>query len=312
MDNQLPNFLILGSAKCATTSLHFYLNQHPDIFMTAKKECHYFCNQDIAAGLYKAQYRPVPSLEDYQALFKGSADVNVRGESSPMYLFYEQTAERIYQVCPHIKMVAVLRNPADRAYSAYLHAVRDGLEELSFEQAIAAEPERMASGKFSATHAYHEFGFYYRKLKPYFDRFPREQLQVFLYEEVSSSMQRTLKDICRFLQVDADFAFDTRPKLNVSGIPKREWLDRFVRLASGDRLWARLFRKPFPKHAWIRIVKSVQYANYEKPEFSSDARQRTLATYAEDIEALSDLLGRDLAKFWGVRTSEHASVSGQG
>ncbi|TWU44335.1 hypothetical protein Q31b_18710 [Novipirellula aureliae] len=124
----LPNVLILGSAKCATTLLHFYMSQHPDVFMAAKKECHH----DVPPELYEEKYRPVDSLDDYKAMFAGTEGFKVRGESSPMYLFYESTAERVASLIPDAKLIAVLRNPADRTYSAYLHAVRDGIEDLDF------------------------------------------------------------------------------------------------------------------------------------------------------------------------------------
>jgi len=294
----LPNFLILGSAKCATTSIHYYLNQHPEIFMTGKKECHFFCAPEIDDRHYQPQYQPIRKRGEYESLFKDVGASRVLGESSPMYLFYPQAAERIREAIPNAKLLAILRNPADRAFSAYLHAVRDGLESLPFEEALEAEPERMRSGQYSATHAYGEFGFYFEKLRPYYDRFSRDQIKVLLYEQVNGNMQESLRDLCEFLNVSADFSFDTRPRLNVSGVPKKRWIQRFAEELGKDSWWVNIVKKPFTNSAWVRTVKTLQYSNYKKPTLSAEARTRVLERYREDMDKLSRLISQDVLSVW--------------
>ena len=300
----LPNLLIIGSAKCATSSLHYYLNEHPDVAMSRKKECHYFCHQDIDEQLYEPRYRPIETLEEYSGFFEGFEDLAVRGESSPMYLYYTESARRIAELIPDCTLVAVLRNPARRAFSAYTHAVRDELEPLSFREAVNCETHRMESGKFTPLQAYVDCGMYANKLAPFFERFGREQIKILLYEDLQDQMELKLKELCQLLKIDDTFQFNIQPKLNRSGVPKRRWLHRLTQAAARDHSIFRIIKKPFTNHSWVRTVKGIEYWNYQRLRMSDEDHDWMLAKFTEDMSNLSDLLGRDMFKVWRTKRTE--------
>lgn len=294
----LPNTIVLGSAKCATSSLHHYLGQHPEVHMSRKKECHYFCHEEIDGSLYKPRHRPICNLQDYEAQFEDGKDAKCRGESSPMYLFYESSAKNISELVSDAKLIAVLRNPVDRAFSAYVHAVRDELETLSFEDAILAEKERTASGKFTPLQAYVEFGQYCQKLRPFFEHFDKDQLLVLSYDEIKRDIKLTLRKICMFMGIDQDFEFDVRPRLNRSGVPHRRWIQRMVMRASRDEFPFQFVKKPFTNSAWIRVVKGIEFWNYEKLVITNEQRAFAQEFFEDDARKLSTEMGINFHKDW--------------
>ncbi|RNI13582.1 hypothetical protein EFE41_03125 [Methanohalophilus portucalensis FDF-1] len=128
-----PDFIICGAQKAGTTSLLRYLRSHPEIFMP-NKEVHFF-DRNYLKGLewYKSQFAD------------NSVSIKVYGEKCPEYMYLENVPERIYQNFPNIKLIFILRNPLERAYSGYWHEVKNGRENLPFEKAIKKEEERLKS-----------------------------------------------------------------------------------------------------------------------------------------------------------------------
>ena len=144
----MPTFLIIGADNSGTTALHRYLGQHPDIFISQPKELKFFPWENL-----KPDYRGpgdeadlssvITSVEEYRAYFAAGAGYTARGESSPQYIYFSRAAERIRHHIPDAKLIAVLRHPAERAYSHYLMLRRDGRETLTFGEALAAEGRRI-------------------------------------------------------------------------------------------------------------------------------------------------------------------------
>ena len=164
----MPNFLMVGAQKCGTPSLYYYLKQHPQIYMSPVKEAHFF---DVEEGekpdFRRASHssRPVSGIEDYRALFAGVKDETAIGEASPSYVYIPEAPRRIRSRLPDAKLIAILRDPADRAYSAFLHTSRSGREPLTdFAQALREEEDRIRNGWHPLYH-YRERGFYHAQLK---------------------------------------------------------------------------------------------------------------------------------------------------
>ena len=129
----LPNFLIIGAAKSGTTALYRYLYDHPEIYMSERKELHYFSYPEtskLTKGPHTYKRLSVSTLAEYMTFFDGARDEIAIGEASPSYLYLPGTAERIYQLLPNVKIIAILRNPVERAFSAYMHARRDKWEPI--------------------------------------------------------------------------------------------------------------------------------------------------------------------------------------
>lgn len=144
----LPNFLIVGAARGGTTFLYHHLKQHPDVFMPAFKEPHFFVCEMVRGRLRQW----VDSYEEYLSLFRNGGGRKLRGEASVFYLYYHDVAIReIHRYLgTEVKIIIVLRNPIERAYSAYYYVFGKNEEEtLDFEQALRAEEKRMREGRCS-------------------------------------------------------------------------------------------------------------------------------------------------------------------
>src|SRR5688572_12221195 len=201
-----PNFLLIGAAKSGTTSLHSYLDQHPDVFMSRRKELQFF-PWDNQPPEFRGPgddimitRQVITSVEEYRSHFAAAGGYKARGESSPSYLYIPRAAERIRHHIPDAKLIAVLRHPADRAYSNYIMLRREGWEMLPLDQALAAEERRIRDGWGYAWH-YLRRGSYGAQLELYLELFRRDQLKIYLYEDLQADVAGLAQDIFRFLEV---------------------------------------------------------------------------------------------------------------
>ena len=241
----LPNFLIIGAAKAGTTALYHYLKQHPQVYMSPKKETNFFAfeGQEISfsgPGDERISESAITTLEAYADQFEAASDEVAIGEASPWYLYSPQAADNIHRQIPHAKLITVLRNPIDRAFSSYLHVVRDGRESLTFEEGLLAEEERIESGWEYIWH-YQHTGFYAAQVERFLKVFPRKQLRFYLYDDFVDDPTQFVKDVCAFLEVDTNFVVDTSFKPNATGIPKNRLLGQLLIKPNALRSAARYF-----------------------------------------------------------------------
>ncbi len=184
----LPNFLIIGAAKSGTTSLYVYLMQHPEIYMSPVKETHFFSfdsESKMTKGPGDPIHKAITDFNEYQALFDGVTDEKAIGEASTSYLYRPEAPGRIHKILPDAKLIAILRNPADRAFSAYMHVVRDERETAKdFAEALSYEENRKAAGWEPIWH-FTSVGHYYEHLKRYYDLFHPDQIKVYLHEDLN-------------------------------------------------------------------------------------------------------------------------------
>jgi hypothetical protein len=207
----LPDFVIIGAQKCGTSSLYAYLTQHPNVMPALEKEVHYFdSNYDKGIAWYKAHfvtsaYRAVQSFRTGQK--------TITGEASPYYLIYPHAPARLRAVLPAAKLIVLLRNPVDRAYSHYQHQVARGRESLSFEDALRAEQKRL-DGEYermmrdehytSFAHAHYSYllrGIYADQLALWFEVFPREQFLVLSAESLFADASVAVKQTLAYLEL---------------------------------------------------------------------------------------------------------------
>jgi hypothetical protein len=296
----MPDFLIIGAAKSGTTSLYFYLQQHPQIFMPYMKEPFFFAFQGqelqdcFLAGKMKENLRVVTTLEQYQALFADAPVGSMVGEASTLYLYQPNAAARIKEQIPNVKLIVVLRNPVDRAYSHYQHFVRDGYEpEADFYSAILAEKIRMQQNWFPS-YFYFDAGFYSVQLKRYYDLFPKEQIKVFLYEDLQDAEKMT-KEIFAFFGLNTDLKIDTGTKHNLSGDIRFPALYRSVKHSAKIKPF---LRRLMPVKAWSRLR-----AYWEKwiirpvGGMDEEVREELQTLFREDILSLQGLIDRDLSSW---------------
>ena len=239
----IPDFLVIGAGKAGTTSLYHYLSQHPGIFLTPKKETRFFAleGEDLttfrwAGAKPRANLTSIVRIEEYRQQFEGRRGEAAAGEVCPIYLYYPGTAQRIARYLPDVKLIAILRNPVDRAYSHYQFLRQRGREPLAFADAVAQEPERIRQ-KWMWDYHYTAQGFYYRKLRPYYEQFPAEQIKIFLYEDLTSDPDRLLAEIYAFIGVAREAKVDLSQQLNTTRLPSNKIAAALYR---HRHLWARL------------------------------------------------------------------------
>ena len=293
----MPNFLIVGAAKAGTTSLHAYLKQHPQIYMSPVKETNFFAFEgeklDFLGGInpsYLAGFKT--NLEDYRSQFRRVKNEIAIGEACPSYLYLPKAVERIKHYIPDVKIIVILRDPVARAYSHFLHHLRDRLTaDPDFYRAIKAEPQRMAKNWWWDYH-YIQVGLYYKQLTRYFDNFNREQIKVYLYEDLKTDSRSLLRDLFKFLDVDSQFKPDRSIKYNATGIPQNKTLDSLIYKSNPIKTVYHLL----PKRLREPITAEISKRNsLQKPFLPAETRKHLLELYRHDITKLQQLIQRDLS-----------------
>lgn len=291
----LPNFLVIGAPKAGTTTINYVLDQHPQVFMCPVKESGFFWayGQNFhhqGYGAEKLINRLVTDIEAYQKLFAGVTDERAIGEASVRYLYMPQTPAIIHKIIPHAKMIAILRHPAEQAFSAFMNNLRDGWEPCAtFEEAVAQERQGLRDEWFSFR--YLRQGFYFRSLKNYLEFFSPTQLHISLFEDLQQDPQGLMRSIFRFLEVDEDFVPDFSHKHNVSGIIRNPIL-RFLWTRT-NRMRAKL--RPLLPPGWRHAISEWVFRDLQKLTISPEMRAELTEYYREDILQLQDLIRRDLS-----------------
>lgn len=293
----LPNFLIIGAAKSGTSALYAYINQHPQVFMPEQKELRYFSSIDNPENQGPKVYKnpSIQSLEDYREQFSRQTDELAIGEASPQYLYYPQTPKRIFDVLPDIKIISILRNPVKRAYSSYLHAVRDWHETAdNFQDAVQLENERITAGWPMLFH-YVNAGFYYQQLIRYFDTFDKDQIRVIIYDDFIEKPDLVIRDLFKFLEIDPEFSPDMSSKPNVSGYPKNKFIDQiYKKLFKDYTLTHTLAKKILPGKKLKTWTKKIRNSNLHKIPLDQEMSGYLANQYKDEIMKLQDLLQRKL------------------
>jgi hypothetical protein len=295
----LPNFFLIGAAKAGTSSLQAYLQQHPQIFMSTPKEPGFFALEGSEGPVFRrpdgsvVPVQVVRDLASYRALFRDAGDARIVGDASTRYLFDESTPRRLRERVPEARIVAVLRQPVDRAYSHYLYFRFHGHEILpSFTDAFWAEEERVARG-LGAVWSYRSIGFYAPQLARYFAQFPREQIKIYLYDDWRSDPERMIADLFRFLGVSDGFVPDMRVRHRPGGIARVPGLRRAM---ASERGLARRLARAVVAPSWRpRVGALIDRWNAARPPLPQAIRRELTEVYRDDILALQGLLGRDLS-----------------
>ncbi len=293
---QFPNFLIIGATKSGTTSLYHYLSQHPEIYMTPIKEPHFFAYEGQTldfkgtGDMEIASQMIVTERWRYEQLFEGVTNEKAIGEASAMYLYCEGTAERIKQYLPDVKLIVILRNPIERAYSSYIHLRRDQREHLTdFMEALDAEESRIESNWMPIWH-YKKMGFYFEQLNIYFQLFKKDQIKIYLFDDIKKQPVATMQALYNWLNVDSSFVPDMSLKYNVSGLPKKQWMHLYLKKSH----WTKALFKPlFPQKFRKKLMTNLINKNLsKKPEMQSEEKRFLLHLYEQEIIQLRGCFGK--------------------
>src|SRR5215211_584343 len=293
----MPNFLIIGAGKSGTTSLYHYLKQHPEIYMSPVKEPKFFALEGKTLNFRgpndaHMNRKSVTDIDTYQALFRGVTDEKAIGEASPLYLYSPEAPGRIKHHVPRARLIAILRNPVERAYSSFIQRVQKGDEPLQdFALALQEEEIRMRNN-WAPRWQVKQIGFYYLHLKRYHDIFDPDQIKVFLYDDLKSNPIGVAQSAYRFLGVDDSFSPNISSVHNPSGIPKSKALQLFL---SRPNPLKSVLKLVVPRGLRPHLTAYLENRNIAgPPPLDQDVRKELMASYREDILKLEKLIDRDL------------------
>lgn len=314
-ENTLPNFLIIGAAKCGTTSLYHYLRQHPEVYMSPIKEPNHF-STDIDPQQFSKEYKLyerskqlnvseyvkgdmkeekwgayVHDISDYTQLFKYAAGFKARGEISNSYLYSIEAAKNIRQRFPDMKIIAILRQPAERAYSHYLANLRDGRTTLPFREEIQFDDAKAQHG-WGISHLYYELGLYYDQITRFKNLFEEHQIKIFLFDELKNDNKKLSKDLFQFLEIKTDTPINYSEKYNEARIPKNAALIKTITQTGIKRKIFRALPVSLREN-----VKSLFFKSGPIPKMSPQDREWMTDRYKQDILKLQDLIQKDLTNW---------------
>ena len=298
----LPDFLVIGAPKAGTTALHAALASHPALYMSPIKEPKFF----LTDGPPPARGGPGDALtyrehvwqrDRYEALFDAAPAGALRGESTPLYLYDGEAMRRIRKLIPHARLIAVLRDPVERAHSNWTHLWSAGLEPVSdFVRACGEEDQRIAAGWASFWH-YTGLGRYGEQLERLFTLFPRDQVLVLRYRHLVSQPAGTLDRICGFLGVEKGVVTDV-PRQNVTAHPEPTLAHRAVSRALRAGSAAGRFLPGSAAGAVTGPVERfLQRGNRERQPLGWEQRQALIPRFEADIRLLEHILGEDLSEW---------------
>ena len=292
----LPNLLIVGAAKSGTTSLHNYLKQHPEIFMSNHKEPHFLINKEIGENRIP---KGVKKLNEYSSLFDGSDTFKYRGESSAMYLQFPNIAIKNIKkyLEKDIKIIIMLRNPIDRAFSGYQHVKRFNVdEELTFAQALdVCEDRYFKQTSLTPATRYIHIGMYYDFVKKFMHSFSG-QVHVIIYDDFITDTQNELSKVFSFLKVKK-IDVNITEKYMVGGW---KWKNRFFKNTFMKKSFLKKIIKIIAPFKFLRIFLNDLFKYlFTMPDDKMDisVRKKLQNIYKNDVINLSKLLNRDL-NFW--------------
>ncbi|NIR52858.1 sulfotransferase domain-containing protein [candidate division KSB1 bacterium] len=302
----LPDFLIVGAPKSGTTSLYHYLKQHPEICLPEVKEPCFFSSYGIPESIFlknifpMAKEKLVTEYDEYLSLFSSFNKTGKRiiGEASTHYLFqYEETISNLKffykSQLSNLKIIIVLRNPIEAAYSNYQMWAMKGLEVADFEMALHEDQTRYHNQNYNIAYL-HKYS-YYEQVKTYLDNF--ENVKIYLYEELQSEPEQLVKKIFNYLGVDGSFVpDDIGIKYNISGKLRVKSLHKFLY----EENTLKTFLIPVAKKIGTqkfrdRIRKKVTDANVKRVSMKSSTRQFLKKTFSSNILKTGDLIGQDLS-----------------
>lgn len=282
-----PNFFIIGQTKSGTSSMHNYLEQHPQVFVPAKKELRYF-SYDLADPQRAEKVKPgFPiTLLEYERHFANAGGQNAIGEASPQYLESPYAAAQIFDYAPHAKIVACFRNPVDRLYSLHQMHSRAGDERRDFETAFNADRD---------TAPWVSAGFAYANTKRFFDVFDPMQIMTIKFDDFKADPALAMRNMFVFLGVGPEVDIDTGVIHNKGGIPRSAAMFRLSQFATRRPGLRSAVKKVLPG-AVTSMWRQMRNANLKTPPaVSADLRRRIAEFFAEDTERTQDLIGLDLS-----------------
>lgn len=283
------DFFIVGAPKSGTTSLYHYLNEHPDIEMSSYKEPNFFSDESLQGqNIYYIKNR-VNSLEKYHSLFKRK-DNCLKGEASVSYLFYDDVPAKIMSYNSKAKIIIILRNPIERAYSHYLMDHSLGLISESFESIIQKKSKNRKAHFFYQQ--YVEVSKYTDQIQRYFQVFHKENIHIIDYEDFTKNTFYVVSCIFSFLGLNSDFRPSLENRHNVYTAPRNSLVRHFYTNIPFRRSVISLLPR-YLRH----YIKRIFFTSDKKPIMLDETQTFLKQYFKNDVKKLSILLNKDFTKW---------------
>ncbi|MGH8792852.1 MAG: sulfotransferase family protein [Stackebrandtia sp.] len=298
----VPNFVIAGAARSGTTAIAEAIRAHPDAFVTQPKEPHYFAfagRQVEFTGPYDdatINRVCVTDRDSYLALYPADGQYVALGDGSVSTLYHHKSAvSAISDVNPSMRIVLILRDPVERAFSSYQYLRARGFEPLDdFHAALRDEPRRVEAGW---QHLFHYRGMsrYAESVAHFFDAFGRDQVGVWFYEDFAFDSQATVVRICEFLGLDPQrLNAQEAPRVNVSGSPRSRTLQRVIQGATRSQALRSTVKSVVP----FGMRERIRRANSKGSRAPDDVRRELEPGFADDVARLAALLDGQAVPGW--------------
>lgn len=302
----LPDFFIAGVPKAGTTALHSALAKHPSLHMSPVKEPKFFLTDgpprtDGGPGDIKTYREHVWRRSDYEALFDGARPGQIKGESTPFYLYNRDAQLRIKELIPDAKLIVVLRDPVERAHSNWTHLWSAGLDPSGdFLDACAKEEQRVAAG-WADFWRYTGLGMYGEQLRHLYTVFPREQVLVVRYRDLLTEPVPMLDQVCDFLGVRAGIVAEV-PRENVTAHPHASLRHSVVAAA---RRASTALSALLPGHLGAgmtdQLEQMLQQDAAPRRPLTWEQRDALIPTFKADIALLESITGEDFSNWLQAR-----------
>jgi len=291
----LPNFMIVGAQKSGTTTLYDILAQHSDIYLSSTKESKFFVEEEkYSKGIEFYS-------KEYFSKYNGEKAI---GEIDPEYIFFEDVPHRLrYDISKDLKLIFILRNPVARAYSHYLMTYKRGWDDLSFQEAILAEPDRIEQDFFSKHHqSYISRGYYSKQIKRYLEYFPIENMRFIIMEDdFIQNKEETISNLLDFIGVSKNENIDIYKKSNESSQPRFKFLRDLIFKPNG----VKKLLKPLIPSQKVRyfILMNILDKINQKPQKDNkltieESKEIYEKYYKNEIKDLEKLLNRNLGSWY--------------
>lgn len=293
-DIRIPNLFVLGATKSGTTSIYKYLSMHPKIFTSSVKEPQFFSHDNLfSKGL--GHYLDV--------FYRNSENYPIRVDATPHYLYFEKVAKRLASL-PHkndLKFIVIMRDPVKRAYSMYWNMVSEGVEKLSFEDALLNEQKRSSASNLEMVGSiccqYTDSGMYAKQINTYLKYFNISQFLFLFFEELKNDSPGVLRQIWEFLDIDPIQNDISKTIHNSAGIPRNKALHKFLRQPN----WIKnQVGRILPQELKYRISQGLLEINKKPkryPYMKSDIERELRTVFRSDIKELEKITGRKLTNW---------------
>ena len=281
----------MGFPKCGSTALHYYLDAHPEIYMPNQKELHYFTQPYIlklnqGEGDIAAKEGQIKSTHAYFNLFKGVKDEKAIGETSPSYINYPDSFKNINKDLSNPKVIILLRDPVKRAYSNYLHLLREQRETKTFSEALELEDKRKEEN-------YSDF-WYYKFNSFYYDKIIKAKASftdvlILTQEELNKNTIKTIARVYKFLEVNGDFVpANFNDKYNKGGLYIKNTITNFVFRQGKIKS---LIKKAVKVTPWMKSIKNkiISKYQYNPDPIELDLQKKLIKLFKKDVLKITEM-----------------------